>query len=190
MACQDDRCRSEGLQRIRRHASTLMPALPKLLTGQEMKVTIEALRLAGLFKVKGAIEGVSRALLLGEKEVRAEAVWTLGAIGSPGGIEALRRFAALDHAPKLMAAICRSLGQIGTSGALGPIESVYLQGTVETRVECLDAASRVGGDKARALFERAMADPRPAVAQVAVKLMKASPSAAVEVTAPVEELPN
>ena len=77
---------------------------------------------------------------------------------------------------------------------MGPIETVFLQGTAETRVECLDAASRVGGGKARALFERAMLDPRPAVAQAATKLMKAAPSAALEVTtpevtAPAAELP-
>ncbi|MGB0589160.1 MAG: HEAT repeat domain-containing protein [Myxococcota bacterium] len=184
MACRDDKCRSEALQRIRRHADTLLPALPKLLTGQSPKVAVEALRLAGLFKVKSAIEGVSRALLLGDTKVREEAVWTLGAIGSPGGIEALRRFAALDHAPAMMAKICRSLGQIGTAGAMAPIETVFMQGTAETRIECLDAASRVGGGKARPLFERAMADPRPAVSQAANKWMKAAAATASEVTKP------
>ena len=184
MACRDDGCRSEALQRIRRHSDTLLPALPKLLTGQAPKVTVEALRLAGLFKVKHAIEGVSRALLLGDTNVREEAVWTLGAIGAPGGIEALRRFAKLDHAPDLMAKICRSLGQIGTLGAIGPIETVFQQGTAETRVECLDAASRVGGEKARALMERAMADPRPSVSQAATKLLKTLKGADQEVSAP------
>jgi hypothetical protein len=82
----------------------------------------------------------------------------------------------------MMAKICRSLGQIGTAGAMAPIETVFMQGTAETRVECLDAASRVGGTSARALFERAMADPRPTVSEAANKWMKAATTAASEVT--------
>ena len=178
LECRDDTCRSAGLQRIRRHAAQLLPALPKLLNGQSETITIEALRLAGLFKAKGAVDAVARTLLLGSKRAQEEAVWSLGAIGDRRGVEPLRRFSALDHPPRVMAAICRSLGQIGGLGALKPIEAVFMQGTAETRVECLEAAARLTTPKARALFERAVKDPRPEVATLATtRLAELAPDA-------------
>ena len=180
LACRDDRCRSESLQRIRRHAETLLPVLPKLMSGQDNKVITEVLRLAGLFKARGAVDAVSRALLLSDKAVCHEAVWTIGAIGSARGIPALKRYASLEHPPKVMASICRSFGQIAAQSGLAPIEAVFLQGTTETRLECLNAAARVGGDKARAFIERSSADPRSEVAEAAHKILKAMPKSSSE----------
>lgn len=187
IACRTDSCRSDGLQRIRRHASTLLPALPKLMSRQDDKIIVEALRLAGLFKVKTAQEAVARTLLLGDKKVQEEAVWSLGAIGSAGGIEPLRRFSTLDNPPRVMATICRSLGQIGTALAIEPIEAIFMQGTVETRVECLDAAARVGKAKAKALFEQASGDPRPVVSELAAKYLRALEPEPAEPPQPADE---
>jgi len=173
LACRDDTCRSEALQRLRRHAKTLLPALPGLMIRQEDKVVVEALRLAGLFKVQSSLDAVARVLMLGDKRVREEAVWSIGAIGDPRGVAPLKRFAVLDNPPRIMAAICRSLGQIGSVTALDPITSVFLKGAVETRVECLDAAARLKGARARSLFERAVKDPRPVVSELAGKYLKA-----------------
>ena len=184
MDCRDDRCRSEALQRIRRHSAVLLPALPKLLHGQDDKVTIEALRLAGLFKVTKALEAVSRSLLLGDKAIQEEAVWSLGAIGHHKGVEALRRFSNLENPPRIMAAICRSLGQIGARSAVAPIEAVFMQGTAETRVECLNAAARIQGGKGRAVLERGIEDPRPVVSDVAAELLKGITSVNPETTKP------
>ena len=172
LACRDDACRSEGLQRIRRHSEIMLPALSKLMSGQKNAIVVEALRLAGLFKVKATLDAVSRTLLLGDKQLQSEAIWTLGAIGDARGVEPLRRLGTLDNPPRVMAAICRSLGQIGGLAALKPIEVVFMQGTPQTRVECLDAAARIGKPDCRRLFERAIKDPRPLVSQLAAKHLR------------------
>ena len=92
-------------------------------------------------------------------------------------MEPLRRFANLDNPPRVMKAICRSLGQIGGGAALKPIETIFLQGTPETRVECLDAAARVGSPSTKPLFDRALTDPRPSVSKVAAKHLRAMTAA-------------
>lgn len=184
LACRDDVCRSEGLQRLRRHSATLLPSLPKLMTGQSDPIVVESLRLAGLFKVRGAVDAVARVLLLGGKRLQEEAIWSLGAIGDARGVDSLRRFGSLDHPPRMMAASCRALGQIGTAAALQPIQAIFMQGTPETRVECLEAAARVGTSETRAFFELAIKDPRPAVSQLAAEHLTA-----LESSPPVAEPP-
>ena len=190
MACRDEGCRSEVLQRVRRQSDLLLPALGKLMSGQDDEVITEALRLAGLFKVRSTIDAVSRTLLLGNKSVCQEAVWTLGAIASPAGVPALKRYGALEHPPDVMARVCRSLGQIGSISAFEPVETIFLQGTAETRLECLSAAARIGGPRARGLFERAAKDPRAKVSTAAQKLLRAASAEDQELSAPPQKAPQ
>ena len=144
LKCTTDPCRSNVLQGIRRNSKTLLPGLTKLFSGQRDEITIEAIRLAGLFKHRPAHDGVARTVLLADKSIREEAIWALGAISDPRGVETLRRIARLDNPPSVMAAICRALAQIASPAGMSTVNNVFLQGTPETRSECLEAAARIG----------------------------------------------
>lgn len=175
LECKEDPCRAKVLDAIRQQAAVFLPGLPVLLSGQTRQVTIEAIRLAGLFRHRPSVPGVGRAVTSGDRTMRMEAMWALGAIGDDRGVDDLRRLMEFDNPPWLEAEVCKALGQIGTAKAMLAIAKVYSVGEVNTRTECVQAAARIKSDDVAAFLVKAKGDPAPRVAAEARKALDALP---------------
>lgn len=171
LACVTESCRAQGLQRVRDRSASLLPGLPRLFTGQREKVTLEALKLAGLFRDKASLGAVGKVAMIGTRGVRTEAVWALGAIGDERGLDSLNRLARIDVPAWLGGQVCRAVGQIRSEKGVEAIEKVFNQGQPAVRAECVQAAGRLPGKRARALVERAAKDPRAQVADEARRVL-------------------
>lgn len=190
LACHDDVCQKKVLDDINVRRKELLLGLPDVLGGQSEKVTIEALRLAGLFRYKPAVEAISRTALLAEKQVRAEAIWALGSIADPKAVDALDRLSRVDNPGWVAAAICRALGQVGDAGGLDAIERLYASGDRETRGECVRAAGRTRSAKARKLLQKGTIDHDPEVAAQALVALEGLPPADGSAPPPKSEEPD
>ena len=171
LSCQAEACRSERLRELRARRAELVPALPKLFQGQRMAIRLEAVRLAGLFRHKPSASPIGRLIAVEQGKIREEGIWALGSIGQAQSLSVLERLAQLDNPPRIMDALCKAVGQLGHIGGFETIETLYLAGSRDTKIACLQAAATLPSPKRQAFIERATADPRAAVSSHAKQLL-------------------
>jgi hypothetical protein len=163
LACANDECRKETLETIRRDSALLLPGISDLVTRQPEAVIIEAVRLAGLFRHVGSIDAMGRAALVGSGQVRAEAVWALGQIGDPKGLELLDRLSRLDNPLEVVSGLCRAVGAIGRPAGAPILDRLFSAADPRGRGECVRAAGSIGSIEVMPLLRRAAEDADPSV---------------------------
>lgn len=163
LACANDECRKETLQTIRRDSALILPGISDLVTRQPEAVTIEAVRLAGLFRHVASVDALGRAALVGSGQVRAEAVWALGEIGDPKALEPLDRISRLDNPLEVVRGLCRSVGTIGRPDGAPILDRLFSAADPRGRSECVRAAGSIGSIEVMPLLRRAAEDTDPAV---------------------------
>ncbi|MEZ4268175.1 MAG: HEAT repeat domain-containing protein [Myxococcota bacterium] len=158
LECANDECRREVLETVRRDSALVLPGISELVTRQPEAITIEAVRLAGLFRHVASIEALGRAALVGSGRVRAEAVWALGETGDPRALEPLDRISRLDNPLDINSAICRAVGAIGRPEGAPILDRLYSAADPRTRGECVRAAGSIGSIEVMPLLRRAVDD--------------------------------
>lgn len=163
LACADDACRKETLATIQRDSALLLPGISDLVTRQPEAVTIEAVRLAGLFRHVASIDALGRAALVGSGQIRAEAVWALGQIGDPKALEPLDRISRLDNSLEIVSGLCRAVGAIGRPAGAPILDRLFSTADPRGRSECVRAAGSIGSIEVMPLLRRAAEDTDPSV---------------------------
>jgi hypothetical protein len=175
IACADDACRKKILDQIQRDSALLLPGIAELVSRQPEAIIVEAVRLAGLFRHVGSAEALGRAALVGSGPVRAEAVWALGQIGDPRGLESLDRISRLDNPLDVISGICRAVGAIGRPEGAPILDRLYSAADPLGRGECVQAAGKIGSIEVMPMLRRAAVDPEDGVRQDARRALEGIP---------------
>jgi hypothetical protein len=108
---------------VDRLATTAPGEVQALLRRPELPGLKGVVELCGRLKLQPTVSGLGEALGHADPEIRAAAVESLIAIGTPGALQAIER--AVDDADRnVRLAAVRAVGQRGYRGALGRIEAV------------------------------------------------------------------
>ncbi|HVX88592.1 MAG TPA: HEAT repeat domain-containing protein [Gemmatimonadales bacterium] len=143
------------LERVVTRLAESYPAdLHKILGSPESPALPGAVALAGRLKMQSAVAGLGQSLTHADPAIRLASAQALGAIGSPGALQALERgLGDEDREVRLFAV--RVAAEKGYKGALRQVEALVLGKNVETvdlteRQAFFEAFARIAGNAALA----------------------------------------
>jgi hypothetical protein len=173
--CVGGECAKRILDKIREDQAYLSRGLAVLLDGEPPPLTIEAIRVAGLLKLEAVIHPVGILLADDRPEVRAEAIWALGAIGSEPALAELGelKICGIERAQRPLA--CQAVADIGLAAGVGLIGWLVTGADPAGRAVCTEALAKLPGEDAVAKLEVLANDAQPEVRETALRRLRSRP---------------
>lgn len=165
LECEDPACGKAILKRIRSNQDYYLPGLSKLMVGQPRQVTLEAVRIAGLLRYKGAIEALGRVASRAEPSLRGEAIWALGSMKDKASVTELTELVGLGLSDDAHRDICKAFKKLAFSAIIEPALKLLAEGSTRTKTACVRALGATKDPRVLPHFERIGLQGQPEVKQ-------------------------
>ena len=147
LGCADPVCSQRILTRIRQSRATFAPAFDKLLDGQQAdRVTTEVVKIVGILRIKQSIKALGEVAVNKPGNIRHEAIWSLGSIGSKEAVIQLRRLSRLGLDIPTREKVCRAYGSLKSKETINDVVDLIRSGSSRVQVSCALALGLIKSD--------------------------------------------
>ena len=167
LECEDRVCSRAALHRIRKLRDALGPGLNALFSKQDARISTEAIRLAGLLKLKSAVQALGAVAAGGGRKLSKEAIWSLGEIATDGAAAELQRLVLSGVGLEERQQICEALGRAARPSSVRVLTELSRDAHPGVRESAAEALGATRAQEAIAPLVKAAKDPERAVREAA-----------------------